>query len=172
MQTWPSEAAPTGTSPWPPVAGLTTHGRRLLSTLGSPIPSLFIMFKLLHVSFSPICLPHTHTLWWFLLQAGHVFGRPLGDILHPRRVACQQVSVCGLPVPAGGQVCSGMVVSVCLPPPMLNCLDLFGLNWICMSPGRKTALHQARHQARVNRELPSALPCPDGTNYVLIVGPC
>lgn len=69
----------------------------------------------------------------------HVVGRPLGNILHPRCVACQQASVYGLPVPTEGQVCGGMVVSVCLPPPVPRCLDLFGLDWICLSLGHKTA---------------------------------
>lgn len=32
---------------------------------------------------SPIRPPQTHTPWWFPLQAGHVAGGPLSDILHP-----------------------------------------------------------------------------------------
>jgi hypothetical protein len=67
-QTWPSEAAQAGTSQ--------------LSTFESPIPCLFIMTKLFHSSFSSICSPHTCTLWWLQLQAGHVAGGPLGDISH------------------------------------------------------------------------------------------
>lgn len=38
-----------------------------------------------------ICPQHTCTLWWLLLQAGHMAGSPLGNIP-------QQVEVHGLPV--------------------------------------------------------------------------
>lgn len=34
-------------------------------------------------SFSPIWPPHTYTLWWLPLQAGHMTSGPVGDILHP-----------------------------------------------------------------------------------------
>ena len=37
-----------------PVIGLATYNRLLLSTLRSPIPSFFTMFKLLYLHFSPI----------------------------------------------------------------------------------------------------------------------
>jgi len=47
MQTWPSAVAQAGTSQWPQVAGLATHNRLLLSTLESPVPSLFTLLKLL-----------------------------------------------------------------------------------------------------------------------------
>lgn len=64
-------------------ARLVTHNRPLLSTVESPVPSLFIQLKPLHFSFSPICPPQTCTLWWLQLQAGHVACRPLDDLLHP-----------------------------------------------------------------------------------------
>jgi hypothetical protein len=61
----------------------TTHSRLLLSTLGSSDPSFFTVLKLPHFSFSSIGPPHTCTLWWLLLQIGHVAGRPRGACLWP-----------------------------------------------------------------------------------------
>lgn len=59
---------------------LATHNSLLLYILSLHF-HLFILFKLLHFTFSPICPPHTRTLWWLLLQAGHMAGGSLGDIL-------------------------------------------------------------------------------------------
>lgn len=48
------DTALSGSLPWPLVVELATDNRLLLSTLESPAPSLFIMFKLFHISVSPI----------------------------------------------------------------------------------------------------------------------
>lgn len=61
-------------------------------------PFLFTVLNLLHLSFSPIGPPHTCTLWWFQLQASYMADGPLGDILHPRCMSCQQVNIYVLPV--------------------------------------------------------------------------
>ena len=98
-QTWPSVAAQAGTSPEPQVVGLTTHNRlTLLYPKVLTILFLIIMLKLLHFSFSTICLPHSCTLWLFPMQAGHAVGRPLSDILHLFCVVWRQmgVSIAGL----------------------------------------------------------------------------
>jgi hypothetical protein len=48
-------------------SGQATHSRLLLSNLVCPVPSLFVILKLLHFSFSLVCL------------VGHMAGGPLGD---------------------------------------------------------------------------------------------
>lgn len=40
--------------PWLQMAGLASHSWAHLSTLESPVPSLFRVLKLLHFSFSPV----------------------------------------------------------------------------------------------------------------------
>lgn len=57
------------TSPWPLLAGIDTNYRLLLSTLNSPISSLFIIFKLLLFLFHLITTyivmaPTTAIGWW------------------------------------------------------------------------------------------------------------
>lgn len=105
------------TSPWPQVAGLDIHNRLLLSSSSCLVPCLFMMLKLLHISFSPICLPHSHTLWWLLLQAGHEAGIPLGNIFSLCGVAADR---CPQPI---GAVCQR---SACHPLPMLCCMVVGG----------------------------------------------
>lgn len=58
-----------------------------------PVPSVFIMLKILHFPFPAIEPPHILTLWCFLLQAGHVAGRTLGEILHLNCIVWQLVDV-------------------------------------------------------------------------------
>lgn len=65
------------TSLWPRVAGQATHIRLFLSTLESPVASLFRLLKLFCFSFSPISPPHTCTSQWLLLWVGHMAGGPL-----------------------------------------------------------------------------------------------
>jgi hypothetical protein len=51
------DMAPSSSQVWALVVVLAIYNRLLLSTLESPIPSLFIMLKMLSTSFSNICLP-------------------------------------------------------------------------------------------------------------------
>jgi hypothetical protein len=53
----------------------------LISTLESPVPSLFIMLKLLHFSFESLSVHHILTHCVAPLQADHAAGRLLSGIL-------------------------------------------------------------------------------------------
>jgi hypothetical protein len=99
---------------WPFTAGYSSQPSSLQL-------HLFILLKLFHFSFFPICPRHTCTLWWVQLQAGHKAGGPLHDILYPCYVAWQQMGVSiGSPVLyILGQVCgwhAGLLISVFLSP--------------------------------------------------------
>lgn len=83
-----SVSAWAGASPW----FQAIHNRLLFSTLESPGPSLHHAQAAI-LLFSPICLPHTCTLWYLLIQAGYKAGGPLSDTLHPYCMAWQQMGV-------------------------------------------------------------------------------
>ena len=107
---------------------MATHNWLLLSTLKSPVSSLFMMLNVLFLPFSLIWPPHTHTLWWLLLQAGHMASGPLGDIFilccmaSGRQVSlsiCAMCKTAGLSSPSLAVLRGGRQGSVCLWPPVL-----------------------------------------------------
>lgn len=100
--------SPSWDSAQPQVLGLATHSRLPLSTLSLSSISLRTL-KVLHLSLLSIRSPQTCTLWWLLLQAGHMAGRPLGDIPHPCFMVLRQAGVYGAPALKGRSV-GGMVV--------------------------------------------------------------
>lgn len=112
----------------PGIRLLSIHNKLLLSKHTFPLPSLFIMFKLINLSFFPIWRTHTCMSSWFLLQVGYEVHGPPDDILHLCCVARQQVGIYSLPVPCnGGQFYGWNIspqVSVCFPFPALHHLIL------------------------------------------------
>ena len=56
------DAVQVGTTPRLQAIESATYNRLLFSILKSPVPSIFMMFKLFYFSFSPIC-PPTVTGW-------------------------------------------------------------------------------------------------------------
>ena len=96
-----------GLHQWPQVAGMATHNWLLLSTLKSPVSSLFMMLNVLFLPFSLIWPPHTHTLWWlagpWVTFPFMLLGVVASGCLQPAwascwraglRVACRSAGLC------------------------------------------------------------------------------
>lgn len=85
--------------------------------LECPVPSLFTVLRLLHCFF-PIRPPHTHTLWWVLLQAGPWVIHSVCVAWRSGKQVC--LPVCAMCRRAGVWVDGSLYV--CLPPPLLCCV--------------------------------------------------
>lgn len=112
--------------------GPTTHKELLLSILVSPVPFLFITFKLFSFSFSPVCPSHPYKLPWLPLRAGHVAGGPLDDLLYPLAEASGPLDVYSPPVRYCGIV--GVSLDIF---PSLHCIER-GQVSLCMSTASLT----------------------------------